>query len=107
MRTDAGAEPHIRAVDGAEGQEQLWTPFCSLPVPADDEGDAGGAGEGTDGVQQGALQGGILPDSHLHGDGRQGGGTLLPPETFNTAGSSRVMNRITRQIQHLLTMDQL
>lgn len=87
LRTDTGAVLHVRGVGGPDGQEQLRTLSCCLPVPA--EGGVGGGrrgrGDGSiGGVQQGALQGGVLPDSHLHSGGWQGGGVLLPPETFKT-----------------------
>lgn len=68
LRTDAGAVLHVGGVGGPDGQNQLRTLACCLPVPAE----GGGVG-GVGGVQQGALQGGVLPDSHLHGGGWQGG----------------------------------
>lgn len=73
---DARTVRHIPAAGGPEGQQQLRTPSCRLPVPAE------GPEAGTRGVQQGARQGGVLPDPHLHG-----GGVLPRPTSCETTVS--------------------
>lgn len=74
--TDTGTELHVRAARGPDGQKQLRTLSCRHPVPAEGGGDGWEGGVG--GVQQGALQGGILPDSHLHSGGQQGAARCSP-----------------------------
>lgn len=73
---DARTVRHVPAAGGPEGQQQLRTPSCRLPVPAE------GPEAGTRGVQQGARQGGVLPDPHLHG-----GGVLPRPTSCETTVS--------------------
>lgn len=74
LRADAVAVPDDGAVSGAEAQQQRRPAARRLPVPA--EGGRVRRVAGTVGsVQQGAVQRGVLPDSHQ--DGRQTGG----PET--------------------------
>lgn len=95
IRTNTGAVLHPGAACRPHGEQQLRTLSCCLPVPAQvggggrsrggggvDSHGAGGAGGGGS-VQQGAVQGGVLPDSHLDGGGWQGGGSVLPTQTFN------------------------
>lgn len=80
-RAHGGAVLHVGGVCGPEGQQQLRAASCRCPVPAEGGGGVGGGGVGG-GVQQGAPQGGVLPDPHPHGGGWQrGGGVRLPPET--------------------------
>ena len=55
VRPKSGPKPPVPA--GAGGQDQLRRPSGKLPVPA--EGPAGG-------LQQGAVQADVLPDSHHH-----------------------------------------
>lgn len=71
FRTDTGAQGHVGGVGGPEAEQQLRAESGGLPVPAECEGGVTGSG------QQGALQGGVLSNSHLNSPSSS---AALPPE---------------------------
>lgn len=91
--SNPGAVLHVGAVCSPEGEQQVGTLSCWLPVPAECGGGVVGSGGG---VQQGAAQGGVLTDSHLYGGGLQGCGTGPPAQTSKTEKlEARLFERIS------------